>query len=260
MNMREKMVARFLAALAVALALGALAFSRAQAAGLDQSQALFNQVLTTYVKDARVNYAALKAHPQALDRYLRQVAGVTEPEFNGWTRNPQLAFLINAYNAYTLRLILDHYPIKSIKDIGHFWRGPWDQPMVHLFGKTTTLNTLETQVRGYDEPRVHFALVCASIGCPPLRSEPYVASRLNAQLNDQAKRFLANRSKNRVDAADQTVYLSPIFKWYAKDFERTSSSVLAFLRPYWPATPPAGYEHFTIRNTAYDWSLNEQTK
>ncbi len=230
------------------------------AAEFDQSHALFSQVLKTYVHNERVDYAALKAHPQELNRYLSEVAAVRRKHFDHWTRKQQIAFLINAYNAYTLKLIIDHYPIKSIKDIGHFWRGPWAQPVVHLFGKSITLDTIEQDMlrKDYREPRIHFALVCASIGCPPLRSEAYLATRLDEQLNDQGKRFLANRSKNRVDATDHTVYLSPIFKWYGEDFKKKSGSVLAFLKPYWPKRERIELKsgHFEIRYTDYNWSLN----
>lgn len=154
------------------------------------------------------------------------------------------------------------YPIKSIKDIGHFWSGPWDLPVVHLFGRTLTLNTVEHKMlrTDYHEPRIHFALVCAAKGCPPLRPEAYVATRLDEQLDDQAGRFLANAQKNRVDAGARAVYLSPIFKRYGEDFEKKAGSVLAFLKPYWPSKPPAGYENFEIRYTDCDWSLNEQGK
>ena len=162
-------------------------------------------------------------------------------------------------------MIIDHYPISSIKDIGHFWSGPWDQPVVHLFGETTTLSTVENKMlrADYNEPRVHFAMVCASIGCPPLRSEAYVGSRLDDQLNDQARQFMANQTKNRVDVANRTIYLSPIFKWFAGDFDKKSGSVLAFLKPYWPAHERAelkevGQDHFKISYTDYNWSLNKQ--
>jgi hypothetical protein len=246
-----------------ALVLGcALVASRAAAAEFDQTHALFTGVLTNYVKAARVDYASLKAHPQDLNRYLNQVAAVSRADFKQWSEPQQIAFLINAYNAYTLRLILEHYPLNSIKDIGHIWSGPWDQPVVQLFGETLTLNTLEHKILrvDYAEPRIHFALVCAAKGCPPLRSEAYVGTRLDQQLNDQARQFLANPNKNRVDASEQTVYLSPIFKWYGGDFEKKSGSVLAALKPYWPSKPVAGYEHFQIRYTDYDWSLNEMSK
>ena len=245
----------FLVLFAVALTL------RVAAAGFDQAHALFDGVLKQYVKSARVDYAALKAHPQELNRYLDQVAAVSKAEFKKWSEPQQIAFLANAYNAYTLRLIIKNYPVKSIKDIGSFINGPWDQPVVQLFGETITLNTLEHKIlrKDYAEPRLHFALVCAAKGCPPLRGEVYVAARLEEQLVDQAKQFLAESTKNRIVAAERTVYLSPIFKWYGGDFEKKSGSVLAALKPYWPGKAVAT-DDFKIRYTDYDWSLNEQAK
>lgn len=246
-----------------ALALGfILLASNAVAAEFDQSHALFDAVLKHYVKNSRVDYADLKANPQDLNRYLDQVAAVSKSEFKKWSEPQQIAFLSNAYNAYTLRLIIDHYPIKSIKDIGNFINGPWDQPVVKLFGETINLNTVEHKILrvDYTEPRLHFVLVCAAKGCPPLRGEAYVGARLEEQLVDQAKQFLAESTKNRIAATERTVYLSPIFKWYGGDFEKKSGSVLAALKPSWPGKLPAGYEQFKIRYTDYDWSLNEQSK
>lgn len=246
-----------------AFALGCVIIaSQATAGEFDQTHALFTGVLTNYVKDARVNYAALKAHPQDLNRYLDQVAALSKAEFKKWNEPQQIAFLSNAYNAYTLRLIIDHHPLKSIKDIGSIFNGPWDQPVVKVFGETITLNTLEHKSlrMDYAEPRLHFVLVCAAKGCPPLRSEAYVGARLEEQLVDQAKQFLAEATKNRVAATERTVYLSPILKWYGSDFEKNSGSVLAALKPYWPDKPATGYADFKIRYTDYDWSLNEHSK
>lgn len=248
-----------------AFALGfALLASRASAAEFDQPHALFDVVLKQYVKNARVDYEGLKAHPQDLNRYLDQVAGVSKTDFKKWSEPQQIAFLSNAYNAYTLRLIIDHYPLKSIKDIGSIFNGPWDQPVVKLFGETITLNTLEHKILriDYSEPRIHFALVCAAKGCPPLRNEAYVGARLEEQLVDQAKAFLAESTKNRIAAFERVVYLSPIFKWYGRDFEKKSGSVLAALKPYWPEEAPAGLAKgdFKIRYTDYDWTLNAQTQ
>ncbi len=247
-----------------ALALGWLiTASRAAAAEFDQTHALFTGILAQYVKDARVNYAALKAHREALNRYLDRVAAVTKGDFKKWNEPQQIAFLSNAYNAYTLRLIIDHYPIKGIKDIGSLLYGPWDQPIVKLLGETTNLKTVEHKMlrKDYAEPRIHFALVCAAKGCPPLRSEASVGVRLDEQLNDQAKQFLASPDKNRIAPTERVVYLSPIFKWYGSDFEKKSGSVLGALRRYWPEKPAAALAKgdFKIRYTDYDWSLNDQT-
>jgi hypothetical protein len=233
----------------------------AQAAPFDQTHPLLAKTLKAYVKDALVDYTALKANRQDLDRYLGEVAAVAEPDFKQWSEQQRLAFLINAYNAYTLQLIIDHYPVKSIKDIGGWVKGPWDQPVVRLFGRALTLNDLEHKILRveYAEPRIHVALVCAARGCPPLRSEAYVADRLDAQLDDQARQFLATANKNRVDAGERVFYLSPLFKWYGADFEKKSGSVLAALKPYWPKEAAAALakDGFKIRYTDYDWALNQ---
>ncbi len=255
---RTQTLSRSVGAFALVFVISA---SLASAAQLDQSHELFDQVLKKYVKDGLVNYSALKAHPEELDRYLDQVAAVPEADFKQWTEKQQLAFLINAYNAFTLRLIIDHYPVKSIKDIGSVLSGPWSQPVVRLFGVATTLDYLEHKLlrKNYAEPRIHFALVCAARSCPPLRGEAYQASRLDEQLDDQARKFLATPTRNRVEASERVVHLSPVFKWFAGDFEKKSGSVLEFLKPYWPEPARAELEQggFKIRYTTYDWSLND---
>ncbi len=238
---------------------------RLTAAEFDHTHSNLTEVLKLHVKDARVDYAGLKAKPAGLNRYLDQLAAVSRVEFDAWRGPRRIAFLCNAYNAWTLRLIIDHYPVKSIKDIGGLFSGPWDQAIVRLFGETITLDTLEHKIlrKEFDEPRIHFALVCAAKGCPRLRNEAYVNTRLDEQLTDQAKRFLAASDQNRVDADAHMVYLSPIFKWYGGDFEKKSGSVLAALKPYWPeSSSSVALEKgsFKIRYTDYDWSLNEWTK
>ena len=234
----------------------------AAAPAFAQSHALLGQVLSRHVAEGRVDYAALKKDPADLDRYLAQLSAVSKEELKSWDEPSQLAFLINAYNAWTLRLVATHYPVGSIKDIGTLVRGPWDQRVVNLWGETLSLDTLEHSVlrKDYKEPRIHFALVCAARSCPPLRSEPYLGEQLGRQLDDQARQFLATPSKNRVVAAGHTVHLSPIFKWYAADFERQSGSVLSALQPYWPADTAAllAKGQFSIRYTVYDWSLNDR--
>jgi hypothetical protein len=144
------------------------------------------------------------------------------------------------------------------------FKGPWDQPGVRLFGRTLTLNHLEHDIirKDYPDPRIHFALICAARGCPPLRDEVYVAERLEEQLNDQARQFLATPVKNRVDAGARTVYLSPIFKWYGADFEKKHGSVLAAMQPYWPKESASALAQggFKIRYSDYDWSLNQTTR
>lgn len=218
----------------------------------DQTHARFNRVLKTFVVHGRVDYRGLKAHPQALDQYLARGAMVSKKQFKTWTEPQQLAFLINLYNAGTLRLILNHYPVKSIKDIGSWLKGPWDQPILRLFGKTITLNHLEHEIlrKDYKEPRIHLALVCAARGCPPLRSEAYTAERLDEQLNDQARSYLSSPAGFRLERGQGVVYISSIFKWYGGDFP----SVSAFIGKY-SGKKIAGLK---IRYLDYDWTLNEK--
>jgi hypothetical protein len=184
------------------------------ARAFDQTYENYNNVLKTYVAVGRMNYSGLKASPKALEDYLESAAEVTEEQFNAWTEPQRLAFLINLYNAGTLKLIIDHYPVKSIKDIGSFFKGPWDQPAVKLFGKTITLNHLEHGIlrKQYSEPRIHMALVCAAKGCPRLRSEAYLAETLDGQLNDQSREYLASPEGLIIDRLENAVYFSSIFK------------------------------------------------
>ena len=257
-----------------ALALGFAASARAQA--FDHTHALFSGVVSTHVVNGQVDYMGLKADPKALDRYLTTLATVSGVQLQSWTESQQLAFFINLYNASTLRLILDNYPVKSIKDIGSLFTGPWDQPAVRLFGKTVTLNTLEHALlrKQYHEPRLHMALVCAAKGCPPLRSEAYTAERLNEQLDAQARTYLASPAGLHIDRAGAVVQLSSIFKWYGADFikafaahitagsftdaERGSLGfVSGYLNPSDQAFVGAGA--YQLRYLDYDWSLNERS-
>ncbi len=233
---------------------------RGLAADFDRMHPEYGRVLKAHVSHGLVDYSSLRSHPEPLNGYLAGVAAVTKAEFLGWGRDDQIAFLCNAYNAYTLRLIVDNYPVQSIRDIGGFLQGPWDRPFAKVFGTAHTLNDLEHRMlrRDYAEPRIHFALVCAAKGCPPLREEPYVGGRLAEQLDAQARAFLADPAKNRIDAANRTVHLSPIFKWYGADFQEAADSVLVLLKPYWPAEAKVGaMGDFKIRYTDYDWSLND---
>ncbi len=227
----------------------------------DHSHALFDNVLKQFVNGSLVNYTELKANPSELDAYLDQIASVSREDFQKWSENQQMAFLINLYNAAALRLVIDHYPVKSIRDIGGLATGPWDRRVIRLFGKKSSLGEVEHKMlrSDFDEPAIHFALVCAARGCPELRGEPYIAERLNQQFIDQGRRFLAAPKKNSVDVRNRIVYLSPIFKWYKADFVKKSGSVLEFVQFY--LAPELSDElseaEFRIKYTQYDWSLND---
>lgn len=233
-----------------------------RAAEFDHTHAALHRVLKQHVRNELVDYSALKADTNSLNQWLTNAGAVVEKEFNEWTEAQQLAFLINLYNAATLRLVADHYPVKSIKSIGGFFKGPWKQTVVPLFGGKITLDDLEHGImrRRFDEPRLHFAIVCAAKGCPPLRPEAYTAEKLNEQLNEQGRIFLGTTNKNYFDARTQTLHLSPIFKWFAEDFEKKAGSVVKFVAPFLPAETQKQLQaapSVNVRYTDYDWSLNE---
>ncbi len=249
--------------------------SLAQAIEFDHNYAAFNTTLHTYVKDGMVDYQSIKTTPKNLNATLKKWGAITKDEFNSWSEKQQLAFLFNIYNGATIKLIVNNYPIDSIKDIGGFFKGPWDQDIVQLFGEIITLDHLEHKIlrKKYNEPRLHMALVCAAKGCPPLRSEAYTAESFDAQLDDQIKELLSNLLKFKINLNSKTVYLSSIFKWYGDDFiskyspttgfddlSKRDRAVANYISKHLPEKEKqflhAGY--YTVEHLYYDWSLNSQ--
>ena len=207
----------------------ALLLCAATAHAFDHSHAAWDALLKKHVVVAasgyasHVDYAGMQADRAALESYLDSLSAVTNAEYQGWTKPQRLAFLINAYNAFTIELILSKFPnLESIKDLGSVFQSPWKREFVSLLGRQRSLDDIEHgMIRApgaFGEPRIHVALVCASIGCPMLRNEAYTAERLDAQLDDGLRRFLSDRSRNRFDAASGTLYVSKLFDWYGKDF------------------------------------------
>lgn len=210
----------------------------ARAQGFDHSHAAWSQLLQRHVvmlrngQASEVRYAGLLAQRDQIGAYLATLSSVSRVTFEGFTRAQQMAFLINAYNAFTAELILTRYPkLKSIKDLGNLLSSPWKQRWVPLLGDTISLDDIEhgmLRKRGvYDDPRIHFAVNCASIGCPMLREEAYVAERLAQQLSEQTRRFLADRTRNRWNAQATRLELSKIFDWYAEDFRLGHQGIYA---------------------------------
>ncbi len=237
----------------IILAISNLGYTATQ----DKPDQLYGKVLDNFVQEGLVDYSGLKSNPKDLNQYLEQTSGVTRETFEGWSKNEQLAFLINLYNAQMLDLIADNYPVKSIKDIASDSGGPWEQPIVTLFGEQITLDALENEVirKNYTDPRVHFALVCAALGCPALINTPYQAAELEKQLDQQTKAFLMDTDKNSIDTEQRILRLSPIFDWFKEDFSAKSGSVLEFVNPYFGNQANNEYK---VEYTNYDWSLNDQ--
>ncbi len=215
---------------------------------------LFTRVLADHVEDGNVDYAAV-SKDKRFSTYLTQVENTDPAVFA--SRNDSLAFWINAYNAFTIKLVVDHYPVSSIRDIAENGKSPWDIQWIRIHDSTYSLNDIENGIirTTFDEPLIHMALVCAAISCPPLRSEAYVGATLTAQLQDNAARFFADTSKNRYDRSTNTLYLSEIFNWYGSDFDGRYGSAATFaLRVMgFPDVKPAH-----VKYLKYDWSLNSQ--
>jgi hypothetical protein len=170
---------------------------------------------------SQVRYAGFAKDRAELKAYLDALSGVAAAEFGGWTKAQQMAFLINAYNAFTIEKILTRWPrIRSIWDFGKVFGNPFKDRFFTLLGREFTLDGIEHDTLrkpgAYDEPRLHFAVNCASIGCPMLREEAYVAERLDAQLEEQTRRFLSDRTRNRY--ADGRLEVSMIFHWFKEDW------------------------------------------
>jgi hypothetical protein len=257
--------------------LPALWLTRAQAQAFDQGHTLWDALLKKHVrwlpdnKQSRVDYAAMAADRDALKAVLAGYSAVTPAQFAGFAKPQQMALLINAYNAFTIELILTAYPkLKSIKDLGSLITSPWKKSFFSLLGEPRTLDWIEhEQLRPkYGEPRVHTAIVCASIGCPALRSEAYTADRLDDQLEDGMRRFLGDRTRNRASAGKLEV--SPIFKWFREDFEKGHQGFQkledVFARyAAQLSSEPAVQEQLKARRLTpefldYDWSLNDAAR
>jgi hypothetical protein len=259
-----------------------LAFSlpaaRVHAQAFDHSHAAWTALLKKHVallrngQASQVGYAGFAKDREALKAYLGALAAVTKSAFDAWSKPQQMAFLINAYNAHTVEVILGKYPdLKSIKDLGSFLNSPWKQKVAPLLGTTLTLDNIEHDTlrkRGvYDDPRIHFAVNCASIGCPMLREEAFVADRLEAQLDEQALRFMSDRTRNRYNTGAKKLEVSKIFDWYGEDFRLGHKGIAApeaFFAKYADQLADAPADRDAIRaqkvgfsHLEYDWALND---
>jgi hypothetical protein len=175
------------------------------------------------------------------------------------TRKEKLVFWINVYNIFAAKMVTDHYPIKSIKDVGSIFSQVWNKPAGFVGGKEKTLNKIEHEIlRKMDEPRIHVAIVCASVSCPDLRLEAYQVDRINEQLDDQMRRFLRSSKKGmRIDRKSNHVYLSSIFKWFEVDF-KSRGGVLKFISNYVYPEIEKGLKRSGIKVSYLDyyWDLN----
>ncbi len=245
---------------------------------------LYEGLLRAHVHNGRVDYASLKANPDTLMSFLRQLGNVDAKKFETWRGNDRKAFWINAYNAITIAGIVRHYPIKpggvldrlrfpasSIRQISGFW----DTEFSPVMGRRITLNEIEHKIlrEQFKDPRIHFAIVCASVGCPILQSEAYVGENLDRQLDEAARTFVNDPAKVRLDQKDSRLYLSSIFAWYKDDFvpskhangglgayESNTRGALELVVRLLPEDQAAFIRshHPKIEYLSYDWSLNDR--
>jgi Protein of unknown function, DUF547 len=217
----------------------------------------FSGLLKKYVTDKGVvNYGGFKKEQKEFKKYL-DLLSANAPG-SSWSENEKLAYWINAYNAFTIQLILDNSDndLKSIKDIGDkikipFVNTPWDVKFINIGGKKMDLNNIEHGIirKQFKEPRIHFALVCAAKSCPPLRNEAFTAERLNEQLNNQAEKFINDATKNKISKSGASI--SKIFDWYGIDFKPTP--IIDILNKYSKTKLDSKAK---ISYATYDWSLN----
>lgn len=215
---------------------------------------IFDQLLKKYVNNGFVSYSSLLQQRAQLDEYLKLIS-VQNPELLG--RPAQLAFYINAYNAFTITLILNNLgKIKSIRDIGK----PWDQKTWNIGGKKYSLNEIEHEIlrKRFSEPRIHFAIVCASIGCPDLQPYAFTADKLEEQLAQVTKDFFS--SPKHLQISGKTVRVSQIFNWFGDDFKQKGASLLDFIMKNADSNTATSLSEIVkkaeVKFLDYDWNLN----
>lgn len=223
------------------------------------SHDLWTQLLQKHVAaNGTVNYRGFIADKTALNQYL-QLLQDNHPNNANWSNNEQLAYWLNAYNAFTVALITDNYPVASIKDITKgpnipFVNSPWDIKFINIENTGYDLNNIEHGIlrKQFNDPRIHFGINCASKSCPNLMQQAFTADKVNVQLDSLARAFLADTSKNKITSEE--VQLSKIFSWFKGDFTKKNTPLITFLNKYAPLTikPDA-----KIRFLDYDWQLNE---
>lgn len=238
-------------------------FSASSAFAFDFSS--WDGLLKKYVAPRTINGVKLQAvdykrlgKDQGYTKLIKELEKASLSDLK--TREEKLTFWINVYNIMAAKMVLDHYPVQSIKDAGSLFTAVWKKKVGVVAGKTRTLNEIEHEIlRKMGEPRIHVAIVCASVSCPDLRGEAYAADKLDEQLNDQLKLFLANTEKGlRVEEKKGRVYVSSIFKWFKEDFE-SKGGVRKYLAPHAPESAMAALKNnqVSVYYLDYDWDLNE---
>ena len=231
-----------------------------------QDHQLFTVILQKYVLNGLFDYKNLK-NDNRLDKYLSQLSNTDPSKLN---RNEKLAFWINAYNAFTLQIVTANYPIESITDLNTggkiiaYLLGDtvWDKEFITINNKKYSLNDIEHKIlRKMNEPRIHFAIVCASISCPELLNEAFETNTLEKQLESQTIKFLNDKTRNSFDLKNGQANISEIFNWFDEDFGDSDENVLKFISNYVPKNISedikSNISKWKIFYNDYNWNLNE---
>jgi hypothetical protein len=214
----------------------------------DKTYKSYDAFLRKYVCNGGVAYSKLINDP-AVATISKELSSLSRTDYDKLSEADKIAYLINVYNFFTIVLIKDNYPLKTgIKDI----KGPWDKKYISLFGQKVSLNHIEHDIlrKKFNEPRIHFALVCASKSCPELLNEAFTGEKLNQQLDNVATIFLTDKKKNYYK--DSKLYISKIFSWYGKDFNQKYGSYQNYINKVLGLN-----EKYKVVFLKYDWSLNE---
>jgi hypothetical protein len=252
-NMKVEHIKIFV--LTFALLIGSLTLVKQSWSQIIVDHSIYATLLEKYVKQGQVDYRGFKSEEGQLDQYLKVLE---KTDSKNLSRNEQFAFYINAYNAWTIKLILSGYPgVKSIKDLGSILKSPWKKKISRIDGDVITLDYIEHNILRprFKDPRVHFAINCAALSCPPLASEPYLGGILDRQLDDAARAFINNPQRNYLKG--DTLSVSKIFKWFAEDFNH---DIIVFFLKYakqdMKKELEAKRDKIKIKYLHYDWSLN----
>ena len=231
-----------------------------------QDHNLFTEILKDNAHNGLVKYKEL-INNENFSNYLEQLSSTNPDELN---KNEKLAFWINAYNAFTLKIVAENYPVESITDLHTggkvigFLLGKtvWDKEFIKINNKNYSLNYIEHEIlRKMDEPRIHFAIVCASISCPAIRDEAYEAAKIELQLSEETYKFLNDTSRNSFDVNEREADISQIFNWFDEDFGESDESILKFVSKYLPENInndiQSNLDDWDVSYKSYNWDLNE---
>ncbi|MDG1277673.1 MAG: DUF547 domain-containing protein [Algoriphagus sp.] len=253
-----KYFSRFLIAI---ISLGTIACQNSipgMAGTIPPNHQTWDQLLKAHVSPTGiVDYKGFIKDKAKLDAYLKTISE-NAPDRKTWSKNEQLAYWINAYNAFTVKLIVDNYPVKSIRDLGSALKIPmikdvWHYKFFKIGGQESSLDEIEHSIlrKEFEEPRIHFAINCASVSCPPLLNEAFTAAKMESQLDRVAKTFVNDKSRNKISA--NAVEISSIFSWFKGDFTK-NGSIIDFLNKYSTLKINSNAK---VSHLDYNWNLNE---